>query len=286
MPDPVAVARAAEAIAAADGILFTTGAGMGVDSGLPDFRGDRGFWRAYPAYERLGLSFSALANPRWFDRDPTLAWGFYGHRLELYRRTVPHAGYALVRAWSAAAALGGVAFTSNVDGQLQRAGFDDDRIVECHGAIQWLQCTRECGIGIYPATDVRADVDPDSFRAREPLPKCPSCGALARPNVLMFGDDGWTSDRTDAQFERLEEWLGGLPPRPGALVVVECGAGKAVPTVRSFGERCVRTHGAVLVRINAREAEGPRGTVSIDDGALAALSAIDAAMVTSPTRTS
>jgi len=45
--DPVerAVARAAAAIAAADCVLLTNGAGLGVDSGLPDFRGKEGFWR-------------------------------------------------------------------------------------------------------------------------------------------------------------------------------------------------------------------------------------------------
>ena len=61
------------------GLLFTAGAGMGVDSGLPDFRGDKGFWKAYPAL--FGHSFSDMANPSWFDSDPRLAWGFYGHRL-------------------------------------------------------------------------------------------------------------------------------------------------------------------------------------------------------------
>ena len=40
-----AVKAAAGAIAAADAILLTTGAGFGVDSGLPDFRGDEGFWK-------------------------------------------------------------------------------------------------------------------------------------------------------------------------------------------------------------------------------------------------
>jgi len=64
----------------------TAGAGMGVDSGLPDFRGDQGFWRAYPPYAKVGLSFADLANPRWFDEAPSLAWGFCGHRLNLDRR--------------------------------------------------------------------------------------------------------------------------------------------------------------------------------------------------------
>ena len=47
----------------ADGLLITAGAGMGVDSGLPDFRGQEGFWRAYPALRHQGLSFEDMANP-------------------------------------------------------------------------------------------------------------------------------------------------------------------------------------------------------------------------------
>src|SRR5687767_9842489 len=86
------LARAAAAVRDADALLVTAGAGMGVDSGLPDFRGTEGFWRAYPAFARLGLRFEQLASPAWFARDPHLAWGFYGHRLNLYRATTPHAG--------------------------------------------------------------------------------------------------------------------------------------------------------------------------------------------------
>src|SRR5438445_8809587 len=89
--------RAAGAIARADALLIGAGAGMGVDSGLPDFRGTEGFWNAYPPFRKLGLSFVDLANPRWFRSDPELAWGFYGHRLNLYRATQPHAGFELLR---------------------------------------------------------------------------------------------------------------------------------------------------------------------------------------------
>jgi len=51
------------AVAEPDALLITAGAGMGVvDSGLPDFRGDKGFWRAYPLFERLGASSVDRAN--------------------------------------------------------------------------------------------------------------------------------------------------------------------------------------------------------------------------------
>ena len=80
----------------AEAILITAGAGIGVDSGLPDFRGDEGFWKAYPPIAKLGIGFSSMANPVWFDKDPFFAWGFYGHRLNLYRNTIPHEGFKLL----------------------------------------------------------------------------------------------------------------------------------------------------------------------------------------------
>src|SRR5689334_25005330 len=100
MQDP-AFLQVAEWFSEADGLLITAGAGMGVDSGLPDFRGREGFWRAYPPFAELGLDFRSLANPRWFRDDPALAWGFYGHRRNLYRETEPHEGFAILRRWAA-----------------------------------------------------------------------------------------------------------------------------------------------------------------------------------------
>jgi len=88
-PDPEMLEYAARTIGSAEAMVITAGAGMGVDSGLPDFRGPEGFWRDYPPFAKLGLSFEQLATPGWFERDPALAWGFYGHRLERYRRTTP-----------------------------------------------------------------------------------------------------------------------------------------------------------------------------------------------------
>jgi NAD-dependent SIR2 family protein deacetylase len=263
------LALAAERIRAADAFVFAAGAGMGVDSGLPDFRGDEGFWRAYPPFKRRGLSFVDLANPRWFVDDAQLAWGFYGHRLELYRATQPHAGFAILRRWAERTRHGAFVFTSNVDGQFQRAGFSDERVVECHGAIDFLQCLDECGAPMFRADGITIAID-DDFRAAPPLPSCPQCGSLARPAILMFGDGGWDSSRTEAQEQRLAAWLSGVE---GKLVVIECGAGSAVPTVRRFSERLAR-HGT-LVRINVREPEVPSGHVGLSMGALAALTALD-----------
>jgi NAD-dependent SIR2 family protein deacetylase len=264
------VALAARALADADAVLITAGAGMGVDSGLPDFRGDAGFWKAYPPFAKLGLSFVDLANPRWFADDPALAWGFYGHRLNLYRATTPHRGFARLRGLSASKPHGAFVFTSNVDGHFQKAGFDDGRVVECHGAIETSQCAAPCSEQLFASTREIA-VDPSTFRATGPLPRCPRCGGLARPNILMFGDGDFVGARTDAQHARLEAWLAALAAARARVAVLELGAGLAVPTVRLTGEAVARRLGGTLIRVNPREAATPRGGLSIASAALEAL---------------
>jgi NAD-dependent SIR2 family protein deacetylase len=267
--------EAAAAIRGAEALFIGAGAGMGVDSGLPDFRGNEGFWKAYPPFAERGLSFVDMANPDWFHSDPALAWGFYGHRLGLYRGTEPHDGFALLAAWAADKPKGAFVFTSNVDGQFQKAGFAPDRVAECHGSIHHLQCSASCSDAIWENTG-EVSVDEETFQARPPLPVCPDCGAVARPNILMFGDFGWHPARTGGQMRALEGWLHGL--EGAAAAIVELGAGRAVPTVRYQCESAARQLGAPLIRINPREPEGPAGTLSLAEGALSALGRLDALM--------
>ena len=269
MSQGAAIERAARLIADADGLLITAGAGMGVDSGLPDFRGREGFWRAYPALAKARIDFEEAACPDTFRHDARLGWGFYGHRLALYRRTVPHAGFHILRRWAARLPHEAFVFTSNVDGQFAKAGFAPAHICEIHGSIHHLQCLEPCAEHIWPADSVLPEIDDNTCLLTSDLPHCPHCGRLARPNILMFGDWGWVERRTAQQQARLDTWRRGV----NKLVVIELGAGSHTPTVRWFGE----TLGVPLIRINPTEAEVRGGLgVSLETGALAALSAIDA----------
>ena len=216
---------------------------MGVDSGLPDFRSPEGFWKAYPPVAKLKLCFEEMANPRWFAEDPEFAWGFYGHRLNLYRETIPHEGFDILRKWGDAMRGGAFVYTSNVDGHFQRAGFDKHQILECHGSLNHLQCLKGCGQEIWSAEHCMVEVDEDTLRAAHPLPSCPTCGELARPNVLMFGDWGWDSSRSRGQQEMHQQWL--IQRADRKIVVIEIGAGKAVPTVRMNCEAIGAETGAI-----------------------------------------
>ncbi len=259
----VQLTQAAEIIKESDAILITCGAGMGVDSGLPDFRGNEGFWKAYPPMQKLGVSFAEMANPVWFEENPCLAWGFYGHRLNLYRNTIPHKGFNQLLELASTKPYGYFVFTSNVDGQFQKAGYDPMLIDECHGSIHHFQCTLPCSQKIWDATDIEVEVDEEYFEAYKPLPVCKFCDKIARPNILMFGDWGWLSNRKDAQSKRKDNWLQAIDDNNKKLVIIELGAGRAVPTVRLTSQNIARLYNATLVRINPRDFEVMDGHIGL-----------------------
>jgi NAD-dependent SIR2 family protein deacetylase len=233
----------------ADGLLITAGAGMGIDSGLPDFRGEHGFWNAYPALKHSGIDFYEIASPDAFITNPNQAWGFYGHRLNLYRKTIPHAGFAILRNLAQQMPNGAFVFTSNVDGQFQKASFSESQIVECHGSIHHLQCINGCLSEITSAKDFQPVTDDTECLLLSPLPRCIYCGEVTRPNILMFNDWKWIAKRTESQKENFDEWLSKVT----RLVIIEIGAGTSIPTVRKFSE----SQKGYLIRINPDEPELP-----------------------------
>jgi len=262
------ITKAAEFLKNADSLLITAGAGMGVDSGLPDFRGNEGFWNAYPPIRKLGLSFSEMANPEWFERNPHLAWAFYGHRLNLYRSVEPHQGFKQLLEIAESKPDGYFVYTSNVDGQFQKAGFSKTLIEEAHGSIHHFQCAEPCHAGIWSAENEEVSVDIEKFEAQEPFPICPKCGRIARPNILMFGDWSWISARANEQASKFQTWLKYLKKQNSKLAIVELGAGNAVPTVRHRSAQICREINANLIRINPRDFDLPAGNhVAIPMGA-------------------
>ena len=270
--------HAADLITQADALIVAAGAGMGVDSGLPDFRGKEGFWKAYPALGREQVDFHRIANPRAFDEQPRRVWGFYGHRLKLYRATHPHAGFGILKRWGESMPMGYRVFTSNVDGQFQKAGFDEDCIHECHGSIHHLQCLSECDSGVWSADGFTPEVDEQNCLLLNSPPVCPKCAGMARPNVLMFNDWNCAPERTQVQSQKEYQWLESLPDGR-RIVVVEIGAGTTIPSVRHFSQRVIHEYGGRLVRINPREFSVPTSLdVGLASGASHALVELDRVM--------
>ena len=261
-----------DVIKEADAVVITAGAGMGVDSELPDFRGDEGLWKAYPLLGKRKISFSSIANPKTFIKNPKLAWAFYGHRYDLYKKTRPHQGFH--KLLELCQTKDYFVVTSNIDGHFQKAGFDKNKIYEIHGRLYKFQCIAGCCQPFVPEID-EFQVDPETLTMKSDLPKCPHCGSLARPNILMFNDYEFQSKETLEQAKRFDEFMHQYDKGDKKIVIIEIGAGTAIPSIRIIGEHIhENVKKATLIRINPKEAQGPSGIISIKKTAVEALDEI------------
>lgn len=271
--------HAANLIVDADALLIGAGAGASVDSGVPDFRGEEGFWRMYPPARERGFCYEDVAGGPWFSDDPEMAWGFIVHCQRLFEGREPHEGYHILKRWSDVKETSWV-YTSNVDRYFYRAGFAPHRITEIHGFRDVLQCVTPCTRKTWTQDlldEERFQLDEESLRLEpDAIPRCPHCGELARPNSLMFNDHKWIGDATREQEERLTTWLNEQLDEERKVAVIEIGAGSAVPSVRFQCERYARAYNTPLIRINPGEPDGPDGALSLPMPALAALRAINA----------
>lgn len=210
--------QAAAWIKEADALLFTTGAGMGVASGIGTFRGvNAGVW---PPLEKRGIDFSEMSCPRQFEVNERFAWSFWNFRYACYTGNEPHKGYHILREWGEKKPAGYFCFTSNIDGHWEAAKVPSDRVYECHGSVRFMQCQRrDKACPLYkaiwptdPSTVLSMEIDPetDAVSENSELPKCSGCGKTARPNVLMFGDYGVVHERIDGQSDNYKKWKGTL----------------------------------------------------------------------------
>jgi NAD-dependent SIR2 family protein deacetylase len=274
------IEQISEIVLRAEAVLITAGAGMSVDSGLPDYRGVEGFWRAYPHAEKLGLKLEELDTPSMFIKNPEHIYGFYAHRLKLYRNALPHHGYKILLDIAQSKGEDNFfVYTSNVDGQFLKAGFDEDKLYECHGSIHHWQCLNGCSGDIWSADNHHIDFNENTLLASEPLPKCPHCGSNARPNIYMFSDFNWNSRRSSAQMRKYKDWLHDKRDSKQSIVVIEIGAGKAIPTIRSDSEIISIEDGNTLIRINTKDCDVMRKkNIGISGTALDVLSALGISM--------
>jgi len=167
----VSVSEARTLLDSARRIVVLTGAGISAESGVPTFRGSGGLWKSYRAED--------LATPEAFRRDPRLVWEWYGWRRELVRGCAPNAAHvALARFAERSPDM--VIATQNVDGLHRQAGTREDVLIELHGSLFRVRCT-SCSWRS-PHTDT---IDATSLAT---LPRCAPCGALARPDIVWFGE--------------------------------------------------------------------------------------------------
>jgi NAD-dependent protein deacetylase/lipoamidase len=149
--------------------VVLTGAGISTESGIPDFRSPTGIWAEYDPMEYATIDA--------FRRDPVKVWEFYALRFEVLTRARPNAGH-LALAELERRGLVEAVVTQNIDGLHERAGSRE--VIEVHGSIRTAGCLT-CGERMLLADVVAALRD-------APAPPCPRCGAIVKPDVVMFGE--------------------------------------------------------------------------------------------------
>ncbi|CAF3382041.1 unnamed protein product [Rotaria sp. Silwood1] len=294
------IEKAADLVLNCEAILFTSGAGMGVSSGLGTFRGvAAGVWP--PLLKHPELDFTDMSNPQWFtkpqgnsDKHNTANFGyaFWAFRYNAYTSAAPHLGYEIAKRWRELNHVKfSFSFTSNIDGHWIKSGWNESTVLECHGSVHYMQCIDKCRECIWETNrTLKLNVDPKTDCVIDPLPQCLYCEKLARPNVLMFGDRKFLGNRLNEQVAHYEKFKSDIVRTKARLLIIELGAGTAVPTVRAESERIFvdSRWTADFIRINPLDEhsrinfyyknKGKGQTIEISLDALTALVLIDEAI--------
>ncbi len=265
--------QAKELLRQTKALMIHAGAGMSVDSGIPDYRSKTGIIYTHPVLKKLNLSYTRVSDPDFLFQNPRLFWGIKAWQIKLILESTPHTGYNLIKKFAEQLPLKYFVYTSNIDNQFQDAEFNIQRITECHGNALYLQCSRKCTNEIWSLDFEKLEFDEEKIEVNN-LPECPKCKELARPNVYLFGDGYWIKEKFRKQSENFYSYINQLKETDTIATILEIGAGKEVSTIRNHTEYYVKHFGYKLIRINTDFPDVPAGEISLQGKAVDALGEI------------
>jgi len=245
----MSVQRLAEFVKARGSCVVLTGAGISTESGIPDFRSPSGVWAQYDLMEYATIEA--------FLEDPVKVWDFYGKRLVMLDEAQPNDGHRALaeledRGWVRAVV------TQNIDRLHERAG--SRALVEVHGSIRTSSCLA-CGTVVQFADVV------DLL----PVPECPACGRILKPDVVMFGEL-----LPEAAIARATQ----LAASAGVLIVV--GSSLEVYPVAGLPLETLAAGGSLAIVNRGSTPFDARAAVTIDGGAGETLHALAEALPKRP----
>ena len=163
------VSQLQEMIDRAKRIVFFGGAGVSTASGIPDFTGEEGLYRQ----KYGGLTPEMMLSQSFFYLHPAQFYAFYREHM-LHPQAQPNAAHRKLYALERAGKLAGL-ITQNIDGLHRQAG--NRYVYELHGSVHENRCI-ECGrlFGL------------DYILNPQGVPKCPDCGGVVKPSVVLYGE--------------------------------------------------------------------------------------------------
>ena len=154
-------------------ILFITGAGLSADSGLPTYRGIGGLYESRDPEENIPIEF--LLTREALEAHPERTWKYLLQIEQACRGARPNRGHEVIaaietrfdRVW---------VLTQNVDGFHRQAG--SRNVIDIHGDLHHIRCMR-----------CRYRQPVDDYSGFSMPPRCPNCGGVLRPDVVLFGEE-------------------------------------------------------------------------------------------------
>jgi NAD-dependent deacetylase len=210
--------EAVELYAEARRPVALTGAGISVESGIPDFRSLGGLWSVFRPDEYATINV--------FLSDPAKAWLLYRALGETLMDKSPGSAHVALAELEKAGKLQGV-ITQNIDSLHSKAGSVE--VVEVHGEHQHLECLG-CG---FSRPFIREDLN------QGPIPSCPDCCYPLKPNIVLFGEEVREMQRSEQLLEACD-----------LLLVI--GTSAQVFPVGSFPS-LVRRRGGLIFEFNTSE---------------------------------
>ncbi len=159
----------ARMIESAGSVVALTGAGISVESGIPDFRSPGGLWTRFDP--SIYATFESFVN------DPSKFWGMAEELNPLLEGAEPNPGHLALVELEGLGKCDAV-ITQNIDNLHQRAGNSD--VLELHGTFHSGTCLK-CGME-------HAYKEMEQAAAGRVVPVCKSCGGSIKPDVVLFGE--------------------------------------------------------------------------------------------------
>ena len=166
-------------------IVFFGGAGVSTESNIPDFRGEHGL---YKEKNHWPWSPEEMFSHHFYEEHPVEFFTMYKKFTEAMMKAKPNRAHYALSELEKAGKLSAVV-TQNIDGLHQRAG--SKNVIELHGTVLANTCEK-----CFEKYDV------DTFLSlADPVPHCPSCGGIIKPDVVLYEESLDTNDIEEAIYE-------------------------------------------------------------------------------------
>lgn len=244
----VRMMKAKEEIKNADYIIIGAGSGLSTAAGL-EYNGEsfeknyKEFIKKYHFQDLYSASFYPFSSQE-------EKWAFWARLIKLNRLNKPLKLYQeLLETMKEKEYF---VLTTNVDGQFEIAGFNNDKIFAIQGDYSFIQCEEGCHDKLYNNKNMVEEWIKNTKNCKIPkdlVPKCPVCGKNMEMNLRkdanFVQDEKWY-----IQAKRYEEFL--EKAKSKKLVLLEIGVGFNTPGIirLPFEQMTYHNLRTSLIRIN------------------------------------